>query len=203
MSDEIQPSVGPEDSRTMHDLPEQQGWPKPVGITSIVLGSINLTCAGLGGLYLLVVLPLWMSDMMKQHFTDGIPPQFESISIPVALSTGLSMLVNVLLVTAGVSLVMRKAVARPMHLAYAVLGLISFAVGTWIGVSYQAELTEWIKANPDTKFAQEQGASGWIGQAIGWTWGILMGFAWPVFCCIWFGFIKEASDITQGRQEVI
>jgi hypothetical protein len=189
---------------SMFDLPEPQAWPKPVGITSIVLGAFNLMCGGLGGVYLLVILPFWLAEAMKQHFTDGIPPQFESVSIPMVVSTALSLMVDGLLLTAGISLLMRKSVARPMHLAYVVMGLLSFAIGTWVGVSYQAEMTEWMKANPDTKFAQEQGAGGVVGQVIGWTWAILTGFTWPVFCAIWFGLVKKkSSDITEGVQAVI
>lgn len=196
------PPVNPGDPG-MFDLPEPQGWPKPVGITSLVLGVFNLTCAGCYGAWM-VTLPMFLVDGMKQQYPDGVPPMFEVIHIPLMFSLGISACLQVLLITAGAMLMMRRGIARPLHLAYVVAGLLSFVFSTIVGVQFQVELTEWIKQNPDAKFAQEQQASGWIGQTIGWTWGILFGLAWPVFCGVWFGLVKKkASDITEGVQTVI
>lgn len=204
MSDFETPTTPPTGApdQTPDDLPEPQDWPKPVGITSVVLGGLNLTCSGLGATWMILV-PLLFLEPMKQRFSDGLPPMLESVSIPLLGSIAFGMIAEVLLIVAGATLLMRRAIARPLHLAYAVVGLISFAISTYIGVQYQAEMTEWIKQNPDTVFAQQQAAGGMIGQILGWTWGILMGFAWPAFCAVWFGVIKKAADITQGRRETI
>lgn len=183
------------------DLPEPQRWPKPVGIISIVLGAVGLTCVGCGVFGTL--MPVMFVEMMERQYPDGMPPQMSTLNVPVIGSMAFGALLDVLLLVAGISLVMRRAAARPLHLAYAVLGLVSFAIGTYVQVQYQVQLTEWCKQNPATKFAQMQQATGWIGQVIGWTVGIVFGLTWPVFCLIWFGFIKKASDITQGRVEVI
>jgi hypothetical protein len=185
------------------ELPDAPGWPKPVGLTSVILGALNLMCTGCGGLWM-VLLPTLMFEGMQQQYPDGVPDIFGSIHIPFMFSIGVGFLLEILLIVAGSMLLLRRAVARPLHLAYFVGGVIGFGISTWIGVQYQVEITEWIKQNPNTKFAQDQQASGWIGQTIGWTWGILMGLVWPVFCGVWFGLIKKkGSDITAGRAEVM
>lgn len=187
---------------SMFDLPEPQAWPKPVGITSIVLGAFNLMCVGCLGVG--IAMQTIFADAMAQRYPDGMPPGMTDISIPMMASLGLGVLVDALLIVAGSMLLMRRAIARPLHLTYAVLGLVSFAIGVVISVQMQVEMTEWVKANSTTQFAQEQQATGWINQAVTWTLQIVLGFVWPVFCAIWFGLVKKKSaDITEGVQAVI
>lgn len=195
------PPVNPGES-TMFDLPEPQTWPKPVGITSIVLGAFNLCCVGCVGVG--IAMQTIFAEQMAEQFPDGMPPQAMGVSIPMAASLALGTLVDVLLIVAGSMLLMRRPVARTLHLAYGVLGLIGFAIGVIISVQMQVEMTEWIKQNSTTKFAQQQQATGWIGQMIGWVFQIVLGFLWPVFCLIWFGLVKKKSaDITQGVDAVM
>lgn len=178
-----------------------QGWPKPIGITSIVLGAFNLTCLGCGAAGLGAQVMFF--EQMKQQYPDGMPPSMASVSIPMVASMIFGGLVNVLLIGAGATLLMRRGEARMLHLVYALLAFVSFVVSTVVQVQYQVDLTEWVKQNPDTAFSKQQQATGWIGQAIGWTLGIVLGFLWPAFCLVWFGFVKKSSDITQGSQDVI
>lgn len=205
MSEELPSNVNtpPQMPDAAMDLPDAPGWPKPVGLTSVILGALNSTCSGCFAAWM-VLVPTVLLEGMESQYPDGIPPMFATVHIPFIFSLGIGLLLEILLIVAGSMLLMRRAVARPLHLAYFVGGVIAFCISTYIGVQYQVELTEWIKQNPDTKFAQEQQATGWIGQAIGWTWGILMGLVWPVFCGVWFGLIKKkGSDITIGKMEVM
>ncbi|MBL8746699.1 MAG: hypothetical protein JNK58_10135 [Phycisphaerae bacterium] len=195
------PPVNPGDP-SMFDLPEPQTWPKPVGITSLSIAGLNLTCFACAGVGL--GMQLIFSEQMAEQFPDGMPPSMTGVSIPMVASLSMSAILQGLLIAAGATLLMRRAIARPLHLTYAVLGLIVFVIGTIIQVQMQVEMTEWVKANSTTKFAQQQQATGWIGEVIGWTIGILFGFGWPAFCAVWFGLIKRKStDITEGVEAVI
>lgn len=193
------PSLRPE-LHPDHDLPPK--WPKTLGITDIVLASLNLTCAGCGvaGMSMGMIFP----DGLNQAFPDGYPPQIASPSAALLGTIGFSSLIQLLLIACGVMLLMRRTVARPMHLTYAALALLSFVLSIVVQVQSQVELTEWIKAHPGTKFAQQQQASGPIGQIVGWTLGIVLGFLWPAFCLIWFLAVKkDSSEIERGKPAVL
>lgn len=177
---------------------EPARWPKVVGIISIVLGGVSLACMGCG-----IGAQVMFGPMQQQMFTDGMPPAALSPPPLIFASAGVGAVVNLLLIIAGIVLIMRKPMGRTLHLAYAVLGLLSAALGTYAQLSMQAEITDWVKQNPDTIYSQEVGANA-IGQVVGIVIGIIFGYFWPVFCLIWFGLAKrDSSEIQRGIQEVM
>ncbi|MDX2114224.1 MAG: hypothetical protein SFZ24_01205 [Planctomycetota bacterium] len=181
-----------------YEAPEQ-AWPKPVGVTSIVIGAVSLTCTACGGAALGLQVA-FVAEMAKQ-FPDGMPPSMGAIEpLMIAQMVG-GALVNVVLVVAGAMLVMRKPVARVLHLVYAGLGLIAFATWILLQVQAQVEITEWCKQNPGTKFAQQQQASGPIGLIIGLGLGVVLGLLWPLFCIVWFGAIKRRDADIAGSDQ--
>lgn len=192
-------SLRPEPHPDM-DLPPT--WPKPLGITDIVLASLNLTCAGCGvvGLSMGMIFP----DGLAQAYPDGYPPQIASPAPALIGTIVFSSLVQLVLAAAGTMLLMRRSVARPLHLVYAALAMLSFVASIVVQVQSQVDMTEWVKQNPGTKFAQEQQVSGPIGQIVGWTLGIVLGFLWPAFVLVWFLAIKkDASEIERGKPAVL
>lgn len=184
------------------ELGDEASWPKPVGIVSICLGALSVGCIGCGTAFMF--MPVVMPDVMSQQFPDGMPPQMQTVSPSSIASLGAGGLVAILLIIAGSTLLMRRPVARMLHLVYGVLGVISFGVGVYLTVQMQEGITDWCNQNPGTKFAQSQQAQGPMQQAIGWVFQIALGFIWPAFCLIWFGGIKrDAAEIRRGLGDVL
>lgn len=182
-------------------IPDPPSWTKPIGIASLSFAGLSLTCLGCGGVGLL--MPILFASGMQQQFPDGLPPQITTPQPLFITSLSVGFVLQLLLVFAGSMLLLRKANARVLHLLYGVLGVLSFAFGAWVSVEHQVAITEWCKANPNTKFAQSQQASGMIGQIVGWTSAILTGLVWPVFSLVFFGVIKkDAREIERGRELV-
>ena len=177
---------------------EPVGWPKPIGIISLVLAAIGLTCTGCG-----IGAQLIFGPMQKQLYTDGMPPAALSLTPMIYASAVIGLLVTILLIVAAIMLLARNLKAHPLFLVYAVLGIISAAFGMYAQIDMQSEITEWVKQNPDTTYSQQVGANA-AGQVIGIVLGIVLGFAWPVFCLLWFGLVKrDPSEIRRGVEGVV
>ncbi len=170
-------------------------WPKVVGITDIVLGSVSILCMGCGVVG--VLMPVFFLQAMEQQFPDGMPPSMAAPSPLMFVSFGLGVIIDIFLIVCGILLLLRLPTARTVHLVYGVVGLIGFVVGMAINLQHQTAIAQWINQNPDTKFAQQQQATGIYGEISGWAIGILFGAVWPLFCLIWFGAAKKKhSDMT-------
>lgn len=184
-------------------LPEAPSWPGPVGTTSVVWGGLSLTCAGCGVVGMLS--PIFMGSMMQQAFPDGMPPGLTNPPITIWVSIGVGSLLNLFLITCGIVLLLRKPIARPMHLGYALVALLIGLVGLWFNIQYQNELAQWNRDNPNTRWAQQQAAAGTsVIKSLALGFSILLGFAWPLFCLAWFTAIKpDASEISRGADTLV
>lgn len=178
-------------------LAEPPVWPKVIGILSIVFASMGLTCGGCGvvGLVLLMASGAQLSD-------DPLPPPMQPDVTDWALM-GLSMLMSVLLLVAGIVTVMRRPAGRALHLLYAVLDLPLVIASTAMSIQQMNEMAQWAANNPDSQWAQQQNMPGAnVGQYVGLAFGLLMGVGYPIFLLIWFGMIKRrAEDMTGGVAE--
>lgn len=172
------------------DHSEPPGWPKVVGIVSLVYAGLGLVCTGCG-----MLSPVVMAAFMP-----------EDMEVPPAMTPGpmmwLLMIVGVLmigvLIAAGIMTLSRRAAGRGLHLAWAGVSIPMSFVGLALQLAQQQEIAEWAKAHPDSPFAQGQGSPmALIGPAI----GLLIGLAWPSFCLIWFGLMKKNPEV--GRREIV
>lgn len=165
-------------------------WPKPVGVLSLVFGILAVGCGGLG----LAWLGFGQSIMGNVMPADQFPPAMMQLTAAGWVGQILSIVGNVLLITAGAVLLTRQPVARPLHLLYAVLLLVSTALATYAAFEQQQLIAEWVKDNPDAEFSRTYNPT---AQALGPVFGGVVALAWPVFCLIWFGLVKtRPEDIT-------
>jgi hypothetical protein len=182
-------------------LAEPPGWPKVVGWISVVWGVIGLGCLGCGVLG--AMMPAMFPEGIAQQFPDGFPDAIASPPMSSFVIWGFSGVVSVFLIVAGSMLIMRKRIAWQLHIAYAIIGMLLAGVSVWLGVQQQQAITDWCNQNPGSKFAESQKANGMVSNVI-MVVAILMGFAWPVFCGVWFGVLKrDASEIDRGKQAVV
>lgn len=189
----VAPPTSPDDIDD--DFAEPPGWPKPVGIISIIWGSLGVVCTG-GG----TAMQTLSSSMLSGSIEGPLPPMVTNPPIVIYVSGAMAALWGVFLIVCGAVTVNRKPVGRTMHLVYSVVAIVLITWGLYIGFQMQAEMAQWIKDNPDTQYAQMQGT----GAAIGMTIGIAVSFVryiWPVFCLIWFGLIKTKPEQMTGGVE--
>lgn len=186
------------DSRDIADPP---AWPKTIGWISAIWGVVGLGCLGLGVLG--AMMPVIFAEGMAQQFPDGFPDVIASPAMSAYIMWALSGLSSVFLILAGSMLIMRRRVAWHLHIAYAVIGTLLAGVGVWMGVEQQQAVTDWVNQNPQTKFAEQQKAGGTFNTVIMIVF-ILIGFAWPVFCGLWFGLLKrDPAEIDRGKAAVV
>lgn len=178
-----QPPTMPEDVAEVQAVP---GWPKVVGIISICWGALGLVCGGCGALSLFLMPQL----LAGQGDVGELPPTMKPGPALMGLMV-VSFGVSVLLIVAGWLCVLRRTVARPLHLVYAVTGLVSSVAMTVVQWRGMVEMERWVRENPESMFAKGYSPAGQLG---GLLFGVVMGVAWPLFCLVWFGVVKRTRE---------
>lgn len=200
MSDHFEDDVfiaDPDASQDEEFLPEPPGWPKVIGIISIVLGALGITC-GFCGMLTSAFMPQFMSSMTSGQDSGPLPPNMQLDALMIGLYL-LSVVGALLLLIAGITTTLRKPVGRALHLAYGVLGVISAIVSVVFQLNMHQRMMQFKADNPDSPYVQGYGDSS-LFIALGFI--IVLGFVWPVFCLVWFGLIKRSpDDITGGLIE--
>ncbi len=176
-------------------------WPKPIGVVGIIWGTVNIGCMGCGAIGLM--MPMFMGSSMQQAFPDGMPPTLMNPPLTIWLNYLVGLGLALLLIASGIVLLLRKPVARPMHLVYATIAVIATIFGLYAGWQMQAEINAWCQQHPDTAYAKQAAASG-IFQWVGLGLGIVLGLGWPVFLLIWFGLVKrDSQEIARGVETLV
>jgi hypothetical protein len=163
---------------------EPPGWPKVIGIFSIIIGGIMSACGACG---------LANSLMHRAPPPDMTPPP-EPPPALIALQ-GVGFLLALILLFGGILLVMRKPAGRTLHLVYAVLSLPLGLVGLFVQMGFIGLMQKWLHENP--KLEKMSGfimATVYLGVAIAVA---LM--AYQVFLLIWF-IAKRKADLGGGSQ---
>lgn len=124
-------------------------WPKPIGILSIVFGSLGLICNGCGGVSLLAQ-PFLMSFGEEQF--GPAPDVFKPLLGQVVLLP-IALILSIVLLFAGIMLLGRKPASRTLHLLYAWLSVPLAFAGTYFGYKQITRLVEWKSANPSNGWA--------------------------------------------------
>ncbi|MDX2146345.1 MAG: hypothetical protein SFZ23_02385 [Planctomycetota bacterium] len=184
------------------------GWPKGLGIFSIVWGSLGLVC-GVCGLAFLLMMPNFMQQVANaQPAQSGqapppTPPDILFKQPPIALAgMGLSVLVVILLIIAGIMTMGRKKPGGLLHILYAVFSLVATGLTVVGGVQHAHNVAAWIQQNPDHPFFAQAGGSMGFGMSTDPTMGTIqaVGLAvvsaiYPLFCLVWFGILKKDPSV--------
>lgn len=178
------------------DLPaDPPGWPKVIGIISIVFGSLGLVCMGCAGVGL-VVQPMLMKSTEEQMggpMPDVLRPGMGQIAM-----MPIGVLLAAMLLIAGIMLIKRAPASRMLHLVYSVLNILTSIVSTVIGFGQAAKMAQWKADNPGSKWGEMIKPEMQMPMMIA---GVAIGLAWPIFCLIWFGLVKrKASDMGEPRE---
>lgn len=180
------------------------GWPKPVGVLSLIFGILAVTC-GILGTGMWFATDAIVGSLMGSQMPPGTPapPFAPPVSAILIGSAVFGLIVNTILIAAGVSLLKRKQNGRTMHLVYAMVAVLAAFVGSYAGYTgqqaQQQAMSAWIEQHGDEddttrqiadsqkQSAQMQGPIQ-VASLIG---GLVVSLAWPVFCIVWFGIVKK------------
>lgn len=163
------------------------GWPKVIGILSIVFGLIAIVF----GAGLTAMIPVFGNLIEPQLNGDPLPPNMVLTPTLIAVAV-FGVLCNLLLVVAGFMTVARKPAGRALHLVYAVLLMIATFATSLYQVQILKATEQWAADYPDNMMAQQMGSPGQdVGQIAGIVFALALGIAWPIFCIIWFGMVKR------------
>jgi len=192
----LQPDFPPTEPGELEDalFSDAPRWPKVVGITSIVLASLFITCTGLGVLSIIVFFPMMQSAAAQQSPGATLPPTMQMDALKWA-SMAYTFVVLVVLLIAEIMLVNRRPAGRTLHLVYACLGVMGAIWGTTMQWQASQQMAAWCQANPTSPFAQQRSP---VGEMIGMVIGIVFGLSWPIFCLIWFGLVKKTHESMTG-----
>lgn len=184
----------------LHVEQEPPAWPKVIGIISIVWGSLGVLCG------LCTMAQTMLGSMVQQPGGQFQPPP---ASPAYLISLGLGVLVTILLLIAGIMLVKRQAIARPMFLVYSVLSIVTTVVGMAISLTDVIPATiaamkaqAAAETNPQAQ-QQMQQMVGFMDQFLSVITIVVCVIAmiFPLFCLVWFGAIKrKASDMGVARE---
>ena len=191
-------------------LDDRPGWPKPVGVVSIIFAVLALTCGVLGTGFVFASEPIMASLMGAQLGDVPPPPQTPPPDAIFIASAVAAFALNGLLLFAGVGLLRRRYTVRKLFLAYALFGLIAAGFGVYAQMHGQLQQTKamdaWVEEHGEKNEVTEAIAAQWEGQKqaagltslIGLGVGIVIGTAWPLFCGIWFGAVKAKPEKWTG-----
>lgn len=197
MSQMNSPSVPP--THSDFSVPaEPPGWPKVVGIISIVFGGLGIFCNVCGMVGQLAsgavvnMVPEEQREQMRQQMASVGPGQLAMYAF--------SVLIAIFLIIAGVMLTKRQYAARMMHIVYAVIGLLTVIIGTWVTKNGMDAQLASASLDPNMKSEQLQGMK--FGMYGGLAFGVCIGLSYPLFCLVWFGLIKRTHrDMTGGFEQ--
>ncbi len=183
--------------------PEQPGWPKTVGIISIVWASLGFVCnsCGVAGpmiqRFSLSLVPPEKQAEVQQQMAASQQPAFVYVFMVGKI------VLAVLLLAAGISLLGRKAVARHLHLGWSTLALLLVIGGLVLGI---LNAPEQAKKTQDALTNSPAGGMSFMMMTsprqiiIASVVGALVTGVWPLFCLIWFGVMKKRPEV--GKLEL-
>lgn len=180
------------------DLPSAPpAWPKVIGIISIVLASLGLVCGVCGLIQNGMAVAQGGADMQISE-TETVKLPAPSVLSLVLM--GMSWLWSLVLLTAGIMTVKRRANGRILHIVYAgisiVIGIASLAV-SWMD---SQRMLEAMNAIPE--MAQ---MAGFIKMMVFFFMciGAAMGLGYPIFCLVWFGMLGKRPEVGAAAEEPI
>lgn len=188
--------------------PASPGWPKIIGIISIVWASLGLICNGCGA-----VSPLFQSFMMQM-----VPPEQQAQmqqqaagqnpAVTVAMSL-VGLLLAGLLMFAAIQTLRYRWKGRMLHLVWGVISVVVALIGAVVGWGQMkaqvAGQLQQMQSDPNTA-AQAQQMQGMVETTAYGMYGcmVFLSIAYPIFVLIWFGLIKTREEqMGHPPQEIV
>lgn len=180
------------------DMPSAPpAWPKVVGIISIVLASLGLVCGVCG---LIQNGMAFAQGGAEMQMPEGKTMQMPAPSLLSIVLMALGWLWSLMLLTAGIMTVKRRANGRTLHIVYA-------GVSVFVGIA--SLIVSWMDAqrtiealSSEPNLAQ---MAGFIKMMVFLFMciGAVFGLGYPIFCLIWFGMLGKRPEAGAAVEEPI
>ena len=174
--------------------PRPTGWPMVIGVIAIVIGALG----ALGGLC--GAASPWFAGFIMNQMPEAqrgaieVTQKWWGWTVTAYL---VSTAVAILLLVAGAGLVRRRAWARRTCINWAVLKMLLVVATTAMSYPIARETSEVTlrpsASAPSTPVNVQQFAE--LGMIVGLTFGLLWGWALPVFLLIWFARGKIRNEV--------
>ena len=186
-----------------HDeFKELPSWPTIIGVISCVWGGITLLyngCCQLGG------------SLVGKAFMGAMPPEFQdqmkaqmAMIGPIDIAFMLVLtLISVLLLVAAILLVRRKPIAAKFHITYGIIAVLVLLAHIAWGVYRSSQVAQMMKQNTAAAGNNPMAGFANMSETMLIVLNVVMGIlrlVYPVFCLIWFGYVKKNADM--GSNEV-
>lgn len=170
---------------------QDPGWIVPIGVISVVFGIGGI----LGAAWAMIapfVMPAFMRSIGPNPGTDAAYRMMEETATWTAIAAGISLLCAALLLAGGVGILRHRRWAPALCRVWAVVRMVSVLIATVVGYYIQRDMFD--------DMQQRQGANMMVTsmqnmQLAGMCFGILWGWALPIFMLIWFGRGKVKADV--------
>jgi hypothetical protein len=183
---------------------EAPGWPKVLGIFSIVWAGLGIPCSLCISIMSMVGGAFYEWGRQKQiegKMPDPGPmPAVYQPTILEALCAMVWFVGVVVLLVAGIQTVRRRAAGRTTHLAYAAISIIGSLAYAVVAVMKAFAIKEWISHNAGDPYLKQPGAS-FAANPITAIISTLVLLVFPVFVVIWFGALGKRPEIGAPLEE--
>ncbi|MEE8155226.1 MAG: hypothetical protein V3T53_09775 [Phycisphaerales bacterium] len=183
----------------------QSTWPTVIGVIAIIFGSLATLqgCIGLGSS---AMFGLFASAMPEEQ--AGLMDATKSLTPLIMISGGLTMAIAIVLLIGGIGLTRRSPRGPKTCRIWAGLKMLIVVYGSIIGYLVQQAQMEamqrMLEDNPNTATAMP-GFFGPLMAILGpltLVFGIVWGWALPIFMLIWFSRRKIKAEVAQWRHPV-
>ena len=173
--------------------PQPRAWPMVVGVIAIILGALGALGGCIGTVFTPFAAAMIRFVPEAQRGGLGAIEQMVPTLLVMAL---LGLVLAVLLLIGGIGLVRRRPYGVMICLIWSVLKLVYVVVNSVIGYLINLSQMEHIEAMQRTAGVQAVPAEvfGAIG-AFGACFGIVWGWALPIFMLIWFSRSAIRSEV--------
>ena len=186
----VTPNIPPMEPGPIAIPPRSSSWPMVIGVIAIVIGVLGQ----IGGIWGMVAV-FFMDSMMSMVPASQRAEIVDSMKGTELLSVVcgiLGIVLAVLLLVSGIGLTKRRPWSPKMCKVWAVLKMLLVVFTTVSGVMVQRSSFE--------AMSQQSNAPGFqqgmfIGMLIGTCFGLLWGWALPVFMLIWFSRSKIKEEV--------
>lgn len=179
-------SSNPFDPNSVEFQERPPGWPKVIGIVSIVLASLGLFCGvcAVGGM---AMLP--MAGQQNPEFAN-LPPSVQ-ITPGLLLHIGLGIIGSILLVVAGIQTIRRNALGRTLHILSAIFGIAILCFGIYRSWIMIPQMEQFIQDYPNSMFSKSNPKTDFVTQVVT---SVLLGGAYHFFLLFWFLVVKRTPE---------
>lgn len=182
-----------------HDeFKEQPSWPTYIGVLGCVWGGLTFVWNGCCQILPTVGGKLFF-NMMPPEAQEQMKAQMAMVSTIDILFMFIMTFISILLLVSAILLLRRKPIAAKFHIAYGIIAVVVLLAHIAWGVSRADQVAQLMKQNagmPNNPMAN-MGATMMIVMTV--VMGIIR-LVYPVFCLIWFGWVKKNADM--GSNEV-